>query len=537
MRFRDRFRQAMGVMRGRMTVVPMASPEDMLTRDQVEGMIATALLSKPDGLARTTVIDAQPVSEGVMMTPAGMMLDSDDHLYRRLTGGGSNRSLRRELNPVTQQRALEISWYLWEHNPLAKRLITFMTDLILGEGVQVEAQDERIQEVVNAVWNHRINQLATRVREFHNSLALAGELILPFAVNPVTGIPTIGFIDSAQVKDILPQADNVLIPEFVWLKPDTPGGEGRKLKVVNENPITGLLEGEVFLLAVNKLPNSLRGRPDLLPLADWLDLYDTYLFAEVERLQLLSAFVWDLQVEGADPKALQEALKRLPSNPKAGTVYAHNEKEKLDARTPELKAADRSEAGRMLRLHIAGTYGFPLTWLGETDSNNATMQGQNDVMVKTPTARQREFRGFLEQIVRFSIQSAVGKNSTLFRDAADSFKIVMPEISAKDISRVGQVLSAVTTAMQTAIDAKIGSRALGQRVVLATLKHLGVEENLADIQAEIEQDAEEAEEKAAEMQATMARASAMNRPQPGQPGGDMNDPNDGEVDDEGNAGE
>jgi hypothetical protein len=507
----------MGVMRGRMLAVPMAAPESMLTRGQVEGMIATALLDKQEALVPVPTPTTGAVHEAMAMTPAGMMLDSDDHLYRRLTGGGSNRSLRRELNPVTQQRALEISWYLWEHNPLAKRLITFMTDLILGEGVMVEAVDERIQEVVNAVWNHRINQLSTRVREFHNSLSLSGELILPFAVNPITGIPTIGFIDSAQVRDILPKDDNVLIPEFVWLKPTVPGEEGRKLRVVNENPVTGILEGEVFLLAVNKLPNSLRGRPDLLPLADWLDLYDTYLFAEVERLQLLSAFVWDLQVEGADEKELKEALKRLPSNPKAGTVYAHNEKEKLDARTPELQAADRSEAGRMLRLHIAGTYGFPLTWLGESDSNNATMQGQNDVMVKTPTARQREFRGFLDQIVRFSIQSAKGKNRVLFQDAADSFKIVMPELSAKDISRVGQVLSAVTTAMDTAIANKTGSRALGTRVLLASLKHLGVEENPSDIEAEIQQDQDEADEKAAEMQATMARASALERPNPDDP--------------------
>ncbi len=510
----QRARQAMDVFRGRATIaVPMAMP---------------VVIEPP----AAPVIEAETVkaTEAIAaISPAGLMLDSDDHLYRRLTGGGTNRSLRRELNPVTQQRALEISWYLWEHNPLAKRLITFMTDLILGEGVTVEAKDERIQEVINAVWNHRINQLATRIREFHNSLSLSGELILPMAVNPVTGIPTIGFIDSAQVRDIVPSADNILIPDYVELKPDVPGKDGRKLQVVKENPVTGVLEGEVFVLCVNKLPNSLRGRPDLLPLADWLDLYDTYLFAEVERLQLLSAFVWDLEVTGADPTALDASLKRLPTNPKAGTVYAHNEKEKLNARTPDLKAADRSEAGRMLRLHIAGTYGFPLTWLGETDSNNATIQGQNDVMVKTPTARQREFRGFLEQIVRFSIESARGKNGVLFKDAADGFKIVMPELSAKDISRVGQVLSSVASAMDTAITNRTGSRAQAIRVQTSVLKHLGVEEDPIDVQREIEEDMAADEEKQAEMQATMARNSAMNRPQPGDDMGGDDPPDDDEA--------
>jgi hypothetical protein len=60
-----------------------------------------------------------------------------------------------------------------------------------------------------------------------------------------------------------------------------------------------MMEGEVFYFAINKLPNSLRGRSDLMALADWLDLYDQYLFSEVERLHLLSAFVWDYKIEGA----------------------------------------------------------------------------------------------------------------------------------------------------------------------------------------------------------------------------------------------
>lgn len=493
-----------------------AGPEQVAV--QAQPVEAQPLASVPisEALAVAPVQgEVVSVRESTIISPGGgMMIDQDDWQYRRLTGGGSQRVLKRELNPVTQQRALEISWYLFEHNPLAHRLITFMTDLILGEGVTVEAADERIAEVLNRTWNHRVNQFAERLPEFHNSLAMSGELILTVAVNPINGIPQFGFIDSAQVKHVHHQDDNVLVAEVIELKPDAPGGEGRKLKIVQEDPVTGLMTGEVFFLAINKLPNSLRGRPDLLPLADWLDLYDTYLFAEVERLQLLSSFVWDLQVDGADDKKLQEALKRIP-NPKPGTVYAHNEKEQLNARTPDLKASDRSEAGRMLLRHIAGCYGFPLAWLGDTENtNNATIQGQNDVAAKTPTARQKTFKKFIEQLVTFAIQQAVGKNPSLFKEAVQSFKVNMPELSAKDISRVGQVLSSVAAAMDTAIANKTGSRKLGTRVLVATLKHLGVDEDVQALEAEIEDDRVDDEEKAADLQATMARQSAMGRPNP-----------------------
>jgi hypothetical protein len=103
----------------------------------------------------------------------------------------------------------------------------------------------------------------------------------------------------------------VLIPDFIVLKSGA-NQEERRLKIVREDPASGKLEGEAFYLGINKLPNSLRGRSDLSALADWLDLYDSYVFAEVERMNLLSAFVWDYKIDGADELKIQEKLKKFP---------------------------------------------------------------------------------------------------------------------------------------------------------------------------------------------------------------------------------
>ena len=450
---------------------------------------------------------ARQAATEASMPMGGILIDPDDNIYRRLTNGAKFQ--RRDLSPLQQDRMLEIAWYLWEQNPFARRLITLMTDLILGEGWVVEVTDDRFQDEIDKTWNHRVNQIAVRIREFANALFLNGEILLPVATNPYTGRPQIGFLDPYQVKDIRADPSNILVPDLVVLK-TTPGQPEQTMKIVRENPLTGEYEGEVFYFGINKLPNSLRGRSDLMPLADWLDLYDQYLFAEVERLHLLSAFVWDYKIEGAtSDKEIQQKLAKFPT-PKPGSVFAHNEKETLEARTPDLKAQDRSEAGRMLRTHIAGSYGFPLSYLGEIDSNRATIEGQNDTMLKTPAARQIEFSRFLDQIVRFTISSTRRKNPILFRDADPGYKIRMPEIKSKDIARVGTVLAQVVTAMDTSMANKTASRKLTAQVLVAMLRQLGVEADPNEVLADADLEADERQALADEIQAEVARQRSLN---------------------------
>ena len=485
----------------------------------------SALNTPPDALeVRRDLVEAGvkartvQVRENLEMV-AQFGLDADDWQYRKLTSGA--RFQRRDLTPLQHDRMLQVTWYLWEQNPFARRLVTLMTDLIIGDGVTVEAKDERIQEVIDRTWNHRINQFATRIREFHNFLSLTGELILPVTQNTISGRPVFGFIDPYQVNDVIPVEGNVLIPDVLVLK-ERDGQAGQRLKIVRENPESGKLEGEVFYFAINKLPNSLRGRSDLLPLADWLDLYDQYLFAEVERLQLLSAFVWDYTIKGGTDKTIQAKLASFPT-PKPGSVFGHNENETLEARTPDLKASDRSEVATMLRKHIGGSMGFPMTYLGDSDSNNATIQGQNDVLMKTPSARQKEFRSLIDLMVRFAVEGATTKNPALFMEAAVEYKITMPEIASKDISRAASALAQVVTANDTAITNKTTSRRAALVVQAAITRQLGVEVDANEIEDQIEAETDEAQEQADAIAAGVAARAAALRPAGG-PTGQGNPP-------------
>lgn len=449
--------------------------------------------------AATTARTARAEEASVNLN-LGQGLDSDDYLYRRLTSGA--KFLTRDLSPLSFDRQLEVAWYLFEQNPFAHRLIGLMTDLIIGEGVNVQvlADDNRIQEVVDKFMAR--NQLGAKFREFYTANSLNGELIFPVGVNEFSGIPVLGYLDSAQVKAVVPMTDNVLVLDKLVIK-GTSALDERTLNIIREDPVTGRLTGDIFYHRINALPNSLRGRSDLMPLADWLDLYDQFMFAEVERLNLISAFAWDYKIEDADDKQIADKLKKLPKL-KPGAVFAHNQKEDLQPRTPDLKAQDRSEVAHLLRVHIAGSMGFPVSYLGDVDSNRATIEGQNDVLLKTPSARQKDFAGLIDKLIRFAIEQATGKNPALFRDSNPMYRITMPEIAAKDIARVGTVMASVMSAMDTGINNETVSRKLATRVIAALMKHLGIDVDPQAVADEVAEEKDERQAIADELQAAMA---------------------------------
>src|SRR5262245_38766462 len=79
----------------------------------------------------------------------------DPDLYLPATGGGSRYFRRltqseRDLSEVDQQKSQELSYYLWESNPLGRRVINLTTDYIVGEGVTVEAteQDQSLHDAM-----------------------------------------------------------------------------------------------------------------------------------------------------------------------------------------------------------------------------------------------------------------------------------------------------------------------------------------------------------------------------------------------------
>lgn len=418
------------------------------------------------------------------LTP--LSYDADFDGYRRIAGG--RRAQTRDLTPIEHDKMIEVCHYLFESNPFARRLVTLSTDLICGDGVRIEAEDPRIQELVNSIWHHPRNRFPQQLGDFRNSLGLNGELILPVGLNPITGVPIFGFLDSYAVQTVDVDPSNIRLPVSLVLKAEG-AAPPQRLQIMQRDPVSGRMVGETFFARSGGLPNSRRGRSELLPIADWLDLFDQLVFQELERVKLLGTFVYDLSMKGADEAKILQKRNEF-KRPESGSTYVHNENETLSMVSPELHSEERVETAKMIATHVAGSVGFPLTWLGFSDSNLATIQGQNDVLLKTPSAKQRQFGELIQEWLAFGVASAVEKNRVLYRNADLSFKVIMPEIAAKDLVRASATLTQVVAANDTALANKTMSRKAAVAIQAAMIGHLGIDlgsadELLSDIDADV----------------------------------------------------
>ena len=83
--------------------------------------------------------------------PVGGAVDSDDHLYRSLTG--SNR----DLTPVTQDRMINVAAYLYDTNLTAARMIEIVRDYVIGDGITYTCENEDVKTILDNHWDDPIN--------------------------------------------------------------------------------------------------------------------------------------------------------------------------------------------------------------------------------------------------------------------------------------------------------------------------------------------------------------------------------------------
>ena len=308
---------------------------------------------------------------------ANLQADQGGSLYyRRLTQS------ERDLSPIVQERALTLAYWLWDTNPMAKRIIELVKDFVVGEGITVQASSEDdseredIQAVIDDFWDDPLNQMDIKLHQKVQELGLYGEQCYPVFVNPINGKVRLGYIDPGHIKDVIHHPENAEQAIAVVVKSkDSLGVTDSWYKVlqVNEDAtsgsygrITASIDGDgkptdtfevggdthtfagyCFWFAINKVSNARRGRSDLLTLADWIDGYDQLLFNEIDRSLLLKAFLWDVTVEGATPAEILDIAKKS-APPKPDTVRYHNEKYTWQAVTPDLKTVDATNTADLI---------------------------------------------------------------------------------------------------------------------------------------------------------------------------------------------
>src|SRR5690348_15352087 len=140
------------------------------------------------------------------------------------------------------------------------------------------------------------------------------------------------------------------------------------------------------------------------------------------------AFLWDVQLAGADRKTIERKKAEYAYPPEPGTVIIHNEAERWSAVKPEINANEAAEDGRALKLMVAVGCQLPEHYL--SDGSNGTRATADEMSLPTLLKFQRR-----QHIMRYMLRTILDrvllearKAGALPADLDTEYDIIFPEI-------------------------------------------------------------------------------------------------------------
>lgn len=377
--------------------------------------------------------------------------------FRKLTGAAT-----RELPTMTQDRAIEVAYWLWKTNPLARWIVEITTAFICAEGTPYNTENEEIKKLLDDFWFDPVNRMDMNWDNFVRELEIFGEQCWPAFVAEQTGKVRLGYIDLANIDKVIADPENVKVKIGVIVR-GTDGRPEKRYKIVLDGDVEEFLSpaarmerdtmisGQCFYFNANALTNEMRGTGSLFTVADHLDAYEQFLFDSAEKYAQYNAFYYDITVEGADAETLQKERKKYQP-PKTGEAFIHNEKVKSEAVAPRFGAMDADTAARLHRNHILGAVGIPEHWYGGGGNVNRATAGEMDAPArKLFTSKQERAKNMLELVFDFVIaQALAARYLTIPEDEAYAYEVQTPEVSEKDIVKLSTMLRDVSTSLTVA---------------------------------------------------------------------------------------
>jgi hypothetical protein len=173
------------------------------------------------------------------------------------TGYKSMESTPRDLSGISQEKAIEAAYRLWNTNPLAGALTEIMVDYIIGDGITVVAANEDVQRALDRFLQDPVNGLINEdgsvgegLESLVRELGLFGEqLVLAFPRDGADigmvadGLLRLGKVDPSQIKSIITDPGNQRDLIAVRLKDKHGGDDGPLYKIIRRDEAGGVLEG------------------------------------------------------------------------------------------------------------------------------------------------------------------------------------------------------------------------------------------------------------------------------------------------------
>jgi len=424
-------------------------------------------------------------TQDARLTEAAGAQSTTEAGWTRLTGDGLGKHNERDLTPLAQERMQKIAEWLWQSNLLANRLVEIPLAYLLAEGVTLQCKNEERQKQLNAFWTDPINNWPLKLPPRVRALGLLGEQCYICHVNEANGFVRLGYLNPRQIATVVMDPDNPEQPIGVVTKKDSRGkynkyrvvilGEDeehftRRTVEIRANDFT---DGDCLLYQVNKFPDGSRGRSDLLGQMDWLDAYDNFLFSELDRIEYLRSFVWDVKLTGAD-EATVKKYEREFKPPAPNSTFVHNDSIELTAVSPELQAADTSASASLFRNHVLGGGTLPEHWFGGGgDVNRAVGAEMGEPTFKVLTARQSMLKIMLEEIGRFVLWSGARSDKPDWSSEEWQVTAVFPELQNKDVTKFAAAMQGVVGATIQMIEAGLLTEETSLKIIADVAQRFG----------------------------------------------------------------
>ena len=419
----------------------------------------------------------------------------EDLLYRSIYGSSSN-----DISPYTRENIVKISREFWERDGLPAKMVEMPRKAINHGGVTIEANDERIQAVIDEFWETGAQPfkemlLGENGASLLTSAYVNGELTIPFAVRPF-GYLEFFFVDTLNIESITRDPSNALNWGKVILKKNPATNEQQIFDIFRKS-IDGNYIGNCFHFTPFLPPNGLRGRSYFQRYLTMLDLYMQFIGNEVERAVLLKSFVQHWKLEGADAKTLQDFSNAnfpggKPANP--GQNIITNEKVSAEVMTPSLNAQDSSNMVEMIKLAVVGPAGWPIFAYGGGGNVNNTVSRE---MMTFAMWEISDVQAFVKQVISHPIYVAIKeavragrmtKEGKLTPDVDTEFKVKFgnpfPRDSVQSSAAAMQMINAAIMAKENELCGEKTAR----RIFVQAAQELNVEVTEAELEDEVEKD-------------------------------------------------
>lgn len=306
----------------------------------------------------------------------------------------------REFSPDARRRITELARTMAIKNPIVKRGVNVQVQYVWGQGVNIRADDDAVNAVIQAFLDDEKNQdelTSHQAREQkERELQTDGNIFFVFFPNRITGLVRVRTIAASEIADIITNPEDHKDPWYYrreWTAttidmvtgapqstaqiayyPDWRYTPRTRPKTIGGKPV--LWDTPVYHVKVGGYSDWRFGCSEVYASIDWARAYKEFLEDWATFTRALSRYAWKLATKGG-VRGVQAAKARIgttvgnsattaETNPPAttGATWIGSEGATIDPM--RIGGANvRMEDGRRLQLMVAAAQDLPETFYGD----------------------------------------------------------------------------------------------------------------------------------------------------------------------------